>query len=323
MATLKDVASKAQVSLATASRVLNRDETLSVSDEVRNNVLKIADELGYMPPKFRNAPKAKNIVIGIADWHITMSADSDLLIKKLYGLERNTSNAIVDFVRINYGQKIDVDAVIAIGVVSDSELSFIKELNCEILFINSQMSGYEYDQIIMDYGQGIKDLISYLIDEKEYRSIGYLGNIYEQNGVRIGFRRMQTIIDCLSDRNLYNESYFCVENTNKANGSDLVQKLIDLDSIPEVLLINGDDIANTAIDTLKQSGLRIPKNVAIVIYRDIATVETKYTTYASLEMLPDIVWSTAIKLILERLTDNRTDSMKLFIPPKIMKGDSV
>lgn len=323
MATLKDVAARAEVSLATASRVLNRDETLSVSDEVRDNILKIADELGYMPPKLRNAPKPRTVVIGIADWHIVMEADSDLLIKNLKKLSFNRANITVDFVRISYGIQTEVDAVIAMGLMSEEEITFLKGLSEEILFINSQMSGYEYDQILMDYGQGIKDLITYLIDDKEYRSIGYLGSVYEQDGVRIGFRRMQTIKDCLIERGMYNEDYFCIEDASNANGYELAKKLIDTCDIPEVLLINGDEIANTAIDALKEAGLRIPKNVAVVIYRDIATVETKYTSFASLDMLPEIVWTTATKLILERLIDNRSDCMKLFIPPKIIKGDSV
>ena len=47
MATLKDIANKAGVSQATVSRVLNRDETLSVTSETREKVIRLAEELGY------------------------------------------------------------------------------------------------------------------------------------------------------------------------------------------------------------------------------------------------------------------------------------
>ena len=47
MATLKDIAKKAGVSSATVSRILNQDETLSVTTKTRERVLEIAQELNY------------------------------------------------------------------------------------------------------------------------------------------------------------------------------------------------------------------------------------------------------------------------------------
>ena len=42
MATIKEIAELAKVSPATVSRVLNQDETLTVTAEVRNQIVKIA-----------------------------------------------------------------------------------------------------------------------------------------------------------------------------------------------------------------------------------------------------------------------------------------
>ena len=42
MATIKDIAEKAGVSQATVSRVLNQDATLSVSEDTRSRILRIA-----------------------------------------------------------------------------------------------------------------------------------------------------------------------------------------------------------------------------------------------------------------------------------------
>ena len=47
MATLKDIAKLADVSIATVSRVLNQDESISVTEETRHRILTAADELGY------------------------------------------------------------------------------------------------------------------------------------------------------------------------------------------------------------------------------------------------------------------------------------
>ena len=47
MATLKDIARQAGVSLATVSRVLNDDPTLSVKEETKLRILEIAEKLEY------------------------------------------------------------------------------------------------------------------------------------------------------------------------------------------------------------------------------------------------------------------------------------
>ena len=53
MATIKDIAQKASVSAATVSRILNQDDTLSVTDETKQRVLKVAQELNYTSKKYR------------------------------------------------------------------------------------------------------------------------------------------------------------------------------------------------------------------------------------------------------------------------------
>ena len=45
MATIKDIAERAQVSTATVSRVLNNDKSMSVSAETKQRIFEVADEL--------------------------------------------------------------------------------------------------------------------------------------------------------------------------------------------------------------------------------------------------------------------------------------
>ena len=45
MATLKDIATEAGVSLATVSRVLNDDPTLNVKEETKHRILEVAEKL--------------------------------------------------------------------------------------------------------------------------------------------------------------------------------------------------------------------------------------------------------------------------------------
>ncbi|WP_365845886.1 LacI family DNA-binding transcriptional regulator [Clostridium sp.] len=53
MATIKDIASAAGVSISTVSRILNLDKTLNVSEDTRKRVLSIAEEMNYVTIKER------------------------------------------------------------------------------------------------------------------------------------------------------------------------------------------------------------------------------------------------------------------------------
>ncbi|MCA2447878.1 MULTISPECIES: LacI family DNA-binding transcriptional regulator, partial [Vibrio] len=57
MATLKDIATEAGVSLATVSRVLNDDPTLSVKEETKRRILEIAEKLEYRTSSSKKATK--------------------------------------------------------------------------------------------------------------------------------------------------------------------------------------------------------------------------------------------------------------------------
>ena len=71
MATIKDVAQSAQVSATTVSRVLNRDDNMSVTPEVRMRIFQAAHALGYVSPRQRRAAAEKTkLIIGVADWRI-------------------------------------------------------------------------------------------------------------------------------------------------------------------------------------------------------------------------------------------------------------
>lgn len=47
MATIKDIAEQLDISIATVSRVLSKDSSMSVSEETRKKIFQTADQLGY------------------------------------------------------------------------------------------------------------------------------------------------------------------------------------------------------------------------------------------------------------------------------------
>jgi LacI family transcriptional regulator len=59
MATIKDIAQMAGVSIATVSRVLNYDTTLSVSDDTKKRIFEVAEDLSYKKKPARKQEAGK------------------------------------------------------------------------------------------------------------------------------------------------------------------------------------------------------------------------------------------------------------------------
>lgn len=67
MATLKDIANEAGVSLATVSRVLNDDPSLSVKEETKQRIFEIAEKLEYKTSSSKKPWLRKSNSIAL--WH--------------------------------------------------------------------------------------------------------------------------------------------------------------------------------------------------------------------------------------------------------------
>ena len=177
MATIKDVAQAAQVSAAAVSRVLNKDDNISVTPEVRARIFQAAHALGYVSPRQRKAAEhKKHLVIGVADWRIIRPDRHNVRLSSLACLvQMMTDQYEVTFIRLTFGEPQKVDGVIALGVFSEKEIDFLRSLSFAIVFVNSNQHNYEFDQVQVDFDRGQEQMVAYLLDQKRYNGLGYIG----------------------------------------------------------------------------------------------------------------------------------------------------
>ena len=159
MATIKDVAQAAQVSAAAVSRVLNKDDNISVTPEVRARIFQAAHALGYVSPRQRKAAEHKtHLVIGVADWRIIRPDRPNVRLSSLSCLvQMMTDQYEVSFVRLTFGEPQKVDGIIALGVFSEKEIDFLlkkleKRHSSTIKIMGKQTMGALLDQNAMRPG---------------------------------------------------------------------------------------------------------------------------------------------------------------------------
>ena len=324
MATIKDVAQAAQVSAAAVSRVLNKDDNISVSPEVRARIFQAAHSLGYVSPRQRRAAEHKTkLVIGVADWRIVRPDRHNVRLSSLSCLvQMMTDEYEVSFERLVFGQVQRVDGVIALGVFNEAEVDFLRSLSFAIVFVNSDQQSYEFDQVQVDFDLGMEQVISYLLDKKQYTGVGYIGGIYDGVNGRIGGHRLAAMQRILENRGAYDPKLFHVGDMSKESGYALAKKAVEDKALAEALLLGSDEVAEGALEAFRELGLRIPKDVAVIIYQDVQTLESKWPTGTCLEMYPDYVWENALELLFGRIRQKRSQAVTVMVPTHLKIGDT-
>ena len=143
MATIKDIAQKASVSAATVSRILNQDDTLSVTDETKQRVLKVAQELNYT--KHLKNTVEKSISIGIFQWYSVFQELEDPYYQAIrVGIEKYCADHNIHVVRAfqsdcNYPDTLkDLQGLICIGKFNKPQIKSFQKLNPNTIFVDQR-----------------------------------------------------------------------------------------------------------------------------------------------------------------------------------------
>src|SRR5699024_4879738 len=137
--TLHDIADKAGVSIATVSRILNNDVTLSVNEKTRQRVLATAEEFNYT--KHKRARNNQVQRVAVVQWYsLTQELDDLYYMAIRMGIERAAQQQGLQTVPVyqNNMEEIprDVTGIIAIGKFSDSQVQALRLVNSIIVFVD-------------------------------------------------------------------------------------------------------------------------------------------------------------------------------------------
>ncbi|RSJ55298.1 HTH-type transcriptional regulator LacR [Streptococcus gordonii] len=183
MATLKDIAQLASVSIATVSRVLNRDQSLSVTEETRHRILTVAEELGYtkhLKTGESHKPKQK---IAIIQWVSEQGELDDLYYYQIrLGIEKRAQELDYDILRYfndhPFTLSEEVIGILCIGKFSRSQISVFEEYQKPLVFIDSDTLSLGHTCIITDFYTAVKQVVDHFLSQGMNR-IGILTGLEE------------------------------------------------------------------------------------------------------------------------------------------------
>lgn len=262
MATRKDVAQRAGVSVATVSYVLNG--TKKVTPEVEARVREAVQSLGYRPNLLARGLSTK------ATRHVVLMADtvqnphiSDVLRGAQEVASKN--GYIVSVLSVDVSQPQDVLDLTSRGV-DGVILALVSDNNSLLELLDESMPvTYVGDYLHIDQDQAMDDMVAHLTG-LGHRRIAFLSGIPHEPPYHPRFNSM---VKALRARGLDIPPELIVSGRSvayidQAEGHRAMNELLDRGaSFTAVYAIN-DLVAMGAIRALRERGMRVPEDVSVV-----------------------------------------------------------
>ncbi|KQO15830.1 LacI family DNA-binding transcriptional regulator [Paenibacillus sp. Leaf72] len=323
MATIKDIAQLASVSIATVSRVLNYDPSLSVGDDTRKRIFEIAQELNYKTLRERNGTAAKEMTrIGIVNWY----SDQEEMLDPYYmavrlGVERECFQRQMEVVKLfrqersYYSEWVgELDGMIAIGRFEKEDLDMFPASMDKIVFVDSSPDDQRFDSVIIDLRKSVTELLDYLVHLGHQR-IGYIGGHNIVNNKRVRDEREVTLRDYLKNKDIFHPQFiFTGENLFAEDGYVQMSRAIESGELPTAFFIENDSMAVGVLRALHEAGIEVPGAVSLVGFNDIPISEFVQPPLTTVKVHMEYMGETAVELLAERLTTKRSIPKKVVIP---------
>ena len=328
MVTIKEIAKAVGVSSATVSRVLNYDTALSISAAKRQAIVETAEALNYATPRNRN--RANGIVNGQLQNATTALSrlaivhflePSDELADPYYigvrlGIENRCRNLGTEIVKVFHSDTLpdpallqSVAGVIVIGKHSDNEIAWMAEHCRHVVFADFDPHSDTLDCVHSDVGLATQKILNEL-NIMGYDRIAFIGSYEHLNGETqpFGERRCKAYIDWHKTHDRFEPALLALgdscdtgQNLRLETGYMLAKQILELADRPDIILTANDNMAIGTYRAIREAGLRVPEDIAVVSFNDIPVAQFLTPPLSTVKIHGEHIGETAVDLLLERL----------------------
>jgi len=293
--TINDVAREARVSAATVSYVLNQKKLDRITTGTRRRVLKAAKKLNYYPhASARGLASNKTQSIGVSInkidflsflyFSVIIGGISRVVGDYDYNLHFTITDNKAKGSRKNlfFMRKVAerrLDGLIIIDQwIGDEDIMELKKRRFPFVLIDRDIPGEEINSVGTDNKEGILQATEHLI-RLGHKRIGFILEVmkfYKIKEMLAGYRLALSRHGLKYERGLVKESAPNMEKAYKRT-----EELLRLPQRPTAIITSSDKIALQALTAIKDNGLRVPQDMALVGYNDeplIAQLEPQLST---------------------------------------------
>lgn len=331
--TIQDIADELGLSRNTVSKALNAGDGLS--DATRERVIRKAMEMGYKQFAFAQALATGNQTLSTS--HLPQVApqagEIALLSAKFLGGSHFASLLLDafqnEFAQLGYSlsmhrvSEANLDqcslpmtfrpeqtaAIICFEMFNRAYDEMLCGLDLPILFVDTppRCDGYTLpaDQLIMENDTGITQLVNRLVAAGKTR-IGFLGDYTHCQSF---YERYLAFRIAMMMAGLEVEKRFCIcENTKGI----LLERLQQMEEMPEVFICANDFIALDALEGLKSAGYDIPGDIWLAGFDDSTESRRCSPPLTTVHIHTQIMAYEAVRLLRSRIQEPSLDYRRIY-----------
>jgi LacI family transcriptional regulator len=295
--TIYDIAKKLNVSPATVSRGLQ--DHPSISKKTKKKIFDMVAEMGYRTNHFaRNLRQQETKTIGV----MVHELNSNFITSVLAGIEKVTAEAGYDIIIAHSSESSKkeaanaknlfnkrVDGLIASLSFDTTNLEHFKpffEKDVPVLFFDRVEQDGNNTVVVIDNTKCGYIATKHLI-EQGCKRVAHITSSLQRNVYSLRFKGYQ---DALFDNKIpYDESLLIVSDLSEKAGIDAAKQIMKMKPMPDGIFITNDFVAAVCMRTLKEHGIKIPQDIAVVGFNNDAIgklIEPALTTinYPGIDM---------------------------------------
>ncbi|PJW18190.1 LacI family DNA-binding transcriptional regulator [Geobacillus sp. WSUCF-018B] len=327
MASIKDVAKRANVSTATVSRVLRN--TGNVTEETRQRVLEAIEALNYQPNvlgRYLRRMETETVLVVVPD--IT----NPFFSKVLRGIEAvalehgyqvllgDTQNDVrLEEQYLNLLPQRQVDGMIFLTARIRKELVEEMARQFPIVLACEYLEGADIPTVSIDNISSARKATEHLIRLGHCRIAhlsGPMNIILSRDRLR-GYQQALAQHELEADAALVQEGDFTYES-----GYNLTLKLLALEKPPTAIFAANDEMAIGAVKAIRHRGGRVPDDVAVVGFDDIHMASIFEPSLTTIAQPMFEIGQKAMELLLALIEGTSARRRQLVLPDRLVIRDS-
>jgi len=330
MATLKDVAERAGVSVRTVSNVVN--DWPHVRPATRERVQRVIDELGYQPNlAARNLRSGRSGLIALVVPEVDVPYFAELTRCLVDEFSTRGMTVVVEQTDgrldrerelINRGAQASLfDGIIFSPVSMSSQEIEDRRSTLPLVLLGEQHTSL-LDHVLVDNVAAAQDATQHLLDLGR-RRVALIG---DRPAVRLNTSMLRTegYKAALRAAGIAPDPRYMPTTSkfHRADGASAMAELLRLEPVPDAVFCLNDLLALGAIRTILTSGLRIPDDIAVVGFDGIE--EGRYSTPTLTTVAPDKseIARRAVELLMGQIEHRDSAPHMEIVPYAIQVGES-
>jgi LacI family transcriptional regulator len=331
--TIKDVAKKVGVSIATVSHVVNR--TKNISPETTKKVLKAIKDLNYYPSRSAKglaSRKTGNIGFIITNNHFlnTEPFYTRVFLGVEFEARKNDYYVLLTTVDSEYKENSklprfirekSVDGIIVAGRVSDKLLNELCTYHLPIVVLDYVPLATECPLVLIDNLKGGTLATQHLIDIG-HENIAFISGEISHPSV---FERLSGYKTALKNSEMKINDDFIVINDDelsRQNGYNSVAKLFDKRKDISAIFAGNDAIAFGIMQYLNEKKYKIPEDISLIGFDDIEADLFLEPTLSTIKVPKINLGIEALQLLVNTINNKNYTNKKIIVPVELIIRNS-